>query len=112
VSDLERARWFYHTLLGFDVVAYYGRQALFVSAGGYHHHIGLNTWAGAGAPPPPSDTVGLRRFSIVVPTAAEVDRLAARLQAAGTEVENISDITPGISFRDPDEIGIEIRTAL
>lgn len=110
VSDLERARWFYHDVLGFDIVAYYGRQALFVSAGGYHHHIGLNTWAGVGASPPAPDAVGLRRFTIIVPSHVEVERLAERLRGAGVVTKTIPGPRAGIRFRDHDRIGIEIRS--
>jgi catechol 2,3-dioxygenase len=111
VSDLERARWFYHEVLGFDIVTYYGTQALFVSAGGYHHHIGLNTWAGVGAPPPPPGSVGLRRFTIRVPDAAEVGRLVRRLQQTDVHVEEVpgSGGPRAVHFRDPDTIGIEVQ---
>ena len=67
VGDLNRARQFYTEVLGFDIVAHYGQDALFISAGGYHHHIGLNIWAGVGAPPNPEDATGLRYFTITLP---------------------------------------------
>src|SRR2546430_1065249 len=67
VADLERALRFYRDALGFDVTTWYGRDAVFLSAGGYHHHIGLNTWAGRGAPPPPAGTTGLYHFAVFYP---------------------------------------------
>src|SRR2546425_11379749 len=67
VSDLDRALSFYRDVLGFEVTSRYGRDAVFLSAGGYHHHIGLNTWAGRGAPAPPPGTTGLYHFAILYP---------------------------------------------
>src|SRR2546425_6965429 len=67
VSDLERSLAFYRDVLGFEVTTRYGREAVFLSAGGYHHHIGLNTWAGRGAPRPPAGTTGLYHFAILYP---------------------------------------------
>ena len=72
--------------------------ALFVSAGGYHHHVGLNTWGTAGAPPPPEGARGLRRLEVVVPGAAEVDRIEDRARAAGAAVERDE---AGLRLRDP-----------
>ena len=85
VSNLEAAERFYHGVLGFDVSVRRYPGALFVAAGGYHHHIGLNTWAGPGAPPPPRGARGLERFEVVVPDAAELERVSARIVAAGLE---------------------------
>ncbi|HMA36190.1 MAG TPA: VOC family protein [Chloroflexia bacterium] len=82
VGDIPQAQAFYHDVLGFDVVVTLP-GALFVSAGGYHHHLGLNTWQSRGAGPAPAGSAGLREFSIVVPDAAELARVAARLTAAG-----------------------------
>jgi len=98
VADLQRAVAFYHDLLGFDLVARYGPQAAFLSAGGYHHHIGLNTWAGAGAPPPPAGSVGLDFFTIYLPGRAELDQEARRIKDAGTTLEEKED---GLMVRDP-----------
>lgn len=83
VADIEQARVFYCDVLGFDLVQRYGASALFVSAGGYHHHIGLNTWAGQGAPPAPAGSAGLRGYQIVLPDGAALDQTVARLAAAG-----------------------------
>jgi catechol 2,3-dioxygenase len=85
VSDLAAAERFYHGVLGFDVSVRGYPGALFVAAGGYHHHVGLNTWAGEGAPPPPPGARGLERFEVVVPDTDELERVAARVAAAGLE---------------------------
>jgi catechol 2,3-dioxygenase len=82
VADLDAAVRFYTTLIGFDLVVRLADSAAFLSAGGYHHHLGLNTWAGVGAPPPPPDAVGLRGFTIALPSEAERERVLARLRAA------------------------------
>jgi len=82
VADLAQAEEFYHGLLGFDIMVRY-EGALFLSAGGYHHHIGLNIWQSAGAPPPPPDVVGLRSFIVELPSAAAREQVQARLSAAG-----------------------------
>jgi catechol 2,3-dioxygenase len=86
VGALDQAEAFYHGLLGFDIVARVP-GALFVSAGGYHHHIGLNTWQSRGAPRPPADAAGLREFVIVLPEAQARDQLAARLEGAAVPFE-------------------------
>ena len=83
VSDLTAARQFYVDVLGFELMQRYGSSALFVSAGGYHHHIGLNTWAGVGAPPPPPGAIGLRHFTVRLPDRPAIDQLAQRLRAGG-----------------------------
>ena len=83
VSRLDEAERFYLGVLGFDLVMRYGPSALFVSAGGYHHHVGLNTWAGVGAPRPPAGAVGLRHFVVQVRDAAELERVRGRVRAAG-----------------------------
>lgn len=87
VSDLKEAQEFYTQVLGFDIVANYGDSALFVSAGGYHHHIGLNTWAGVGAPPVPEQAAGLDYYELVLPDQAELAAVVQRLKDAGTAVE-------------------------
>src|SRR5215211_8376182 len=79
VSDLERAIGFYHGVLGFDVTQRYGRQAAFLSAGGYHHHIGLNTWESAGGSPPAPGTTGLYHFAINYPTHRDLAAALTRL---------------------------------
>lgn len=100
VGDLEAAERFYAGILGFDVTQRYGSGALFLSAGGYHHHVGLNTWLGAGAPPPPPGAAGLRRCDFVLSSRAETARLRERLEKAGVPVE----AAPGdgaLAVRDP-----------
>lgn len=77
VPDIVLAEAYYRDFLGFDLVTRYGSRAVFLSAGGYHHHIGLNSWAGKGAPPPPPDAVGLRSFTIHLPDAGQIEELAA-----------------------------------
>jgi len=105
VADLRQAEAFYCDLLGFDLVTRYGPSALFVSAGGYHHHIGLNTWAGVGAPPPPPGTVGLRDFTLCLPGQAELDRIVEHLRLAGVEFE---EAVGTISLQDPAGNGIRL----
>jgi len=104
VAGLDEAVRFYHEGLGFDVM---GRapafQAAFLSAGGYHHHLGVNTWQGEGAPTPPADALGLRHFTVVVPDAAEVERVRLRLQAQEVEV---SGREGALLARDPSGNGV------
>jgi catechol 2,3-dioxygenase len=107
VSDLGTAGRFYVEALGFTPMQRYGPSALFVSAGGYHHHVGLNTWQGAGAPPPPADATGLRHFEIALPSGEEVAEVAARLAAAGVPRENRED---GPLFRDPSGNALVLRS--
>jgi catechol 2,3-dioxygenase len=97
VADLREAERFYHQILGFEVTAQMP-GALFVSAGGYHHHIGLNTWESRGAPPPPENSLGLRFFSVELPTAEEIERLAERLARADWPLQKWGD---GLAVRDP-----------
>jgi catechol 2,3-dioxygenase len=98
VSRLDEAERFYVGVLGFELMQRYGPSALFVAAGGYHHHIGLNTWAGVGAPPPPPGAIGLRHFVVKMPSEAARDAVAARLQSASVPF----DVTPdGLLVRDP-----------
>ncbi|HEX6385964.1 MAG TPA: VOC family protein [Anaerolineae bacterium] len=103
VGNLEEAEAFYTQVLGFDLVTRYGPSAAFVSAGDYHHHIGFNTWAGVGVPPPPDDAAGLRWYEIRLPSAAERDRVVARVREAGLAVGERPD---GFMVRDPAENGI------
>ena len=98
VRDLEEAVRFYRDVLGFDLMARYGGQAAFLSAGGYHHHVGANTWNSLGAAPPPDGAAALRHATIVLPGAAERDRVAARVEAAGGEAEERDG---GVVVRDP-----------
>jgi catechol 2,3-dioxygenase len=98
VADVPEAEAFYNGTLGFDVVARYGADATFMSAGGYHHHIGANVWAGRGVTPPPAGSAALRHATILLPDAAEVDRVAARVANAGQEPAQTED---GTLVRDP-----------
>jgi catechol 2,3-dioxygenase len=98
VAGLDAAQKFYVDVLGFDLMLRFGPSALFVSAGGYHHHIGLNTWAGVGAPAPPAGSVGLRYFVVRLPDEGERDRVVARAREAGVEVETVPE---GVAVRDP-----------
>jgi catechol 2,3-dioxygenase len=109
VSDIALAEKFYVETLGFDVTAR-GPGALFVSAGGYHHHLGLNTWQSRGAPPAPEDSAGLREFSLVLPDTSEIERAAARMGTAGFVVERDQE---GVLLRDPFEnrIRLTVRVA-
>lgn len=105
VADLRQAEAFYCSVLGFDLVQRYGASALFVSAGGYHHHIGLNTWAGIGAPPPPTDSAGLRFFTVTLPDAEALAQTVGRVQAAGWPVEEQVD---GWHLQDPSTNGMRL----
>lgn len=105
VRRIDEAQSFYCGLLGFDLIQRYGPSALFVSAGGYHHHVGLNTWAGVGAPPAPAGSAGLRYFTMVVPDEASLASLVARVQQAGIAVTPQSD---GWYLHDPSGNGIRL----
>jgi catechol 2,3-dioxygenase len=98
VSHLDPAERFHREVLGFDVMQRWGDSARFLSAGGYHHHLGLNTWAGVGAPPPPPGATGLRWWEVHVPEAAVVDGIAARAEAAGLGYERVPG---GVRLADP-----------
>jgi catechol 2,3-dioxygenase len=108
VRDIGEAAAFYRDALGFDEMARLGDQALFLSAGGYHHHIGANTWAGEGATPPPPGSAALRHATVVLPDAAERDRVAARAADAGAEPVEVAG---GILLRDPSENALLLATA-
>ncbi len=110
VSNLERALAFYVDLLGFEVTARYGTSAIFLSAGGYHHHIALNTWAGEGATPPPLGHTGLYHFAILYPTRKELANILKKLIEAdypltGTAYHGVSE---AIYLNDPDGNGVEL----
>ncbi|HSN74874.1 MAG TPA: VOC family protein [Anaerolineae bacterium] len=105
VADIPQAQAFYCDVLGFDLVQRYGPSALFVSAGGYHHHIGLNTWAGVGAPPAPAGSAGLRYFTVVVPDEASLTSLVGRVQGAGIAVVPQDG---GWQLQDPSGSGIRL----
>ncbi len=106
VANLAEAEQFYTRVLGFQMMQRYGSGAIFVSAGGYHHHIGLNTWAGIGAPPPPEDVAGLRWFEVLLPEEAELEAVRERLQTAGVSFETHDG---GILVRDPSQNTILLR---
>ena len=110
VSDLDRALSFYRDALGFEVTARYGADAVFLSAGGYHHHIGLNTWAGRGAPQPPAGTTGLYHFAILFADRAALAAAVRRVLERGTPLEGASDhgVSEAVYLRDPDGNGIEL----
>ena len=110
VADLERAIGFYRDVLGFEVTQRYGQQAAFLSAGGYHHHIGLNTWESLGGSPPPRSATGLYHLAILYPTRAELADALRRLMAAGIELDGASDhgVSEALYLRDPDQNGVEL----
>lgn len=110
VSDLDRALAFYRDVLGFAVTSRYGADAVFLSAGGYHHHIGLNTWAGRGAPRPAPRTTGLYHFAILLPDRKALAAVVKRVLDRGVALEGASDhgVSEAIYLRDPDGNGIEL----
>lgn len=110
VSDLKRAIDFYQGVLGFEVTQLYGDQAAFLSAGGYHHHIGLNTWGTLGASPPPAGTTGLYHLAILYPTRAALADALRRLIEAKIPIDGASDhgVSEAIYLRDPDDNGVEL----
>ena len=110
MADLERALGFYCGVLGFTLTQRYGREAAFVSAGGYHHHIGLNTWESRGGSPPARDATGLYHLAILYPTRAALGDAFRRLQRAGIGLEGASDhgVSEALYLRDPDENGVEL----
>jgi catechol 2,3-dioxygenase len=107
VADLDDAESFYSGLLGFDVTVRGYPGALFLATGGYHHHIGVNTWMGPGAPPPPGGSRGLEWFELVADDAAAMDELRSRLEDAGVETEDVSN---GLRTRDRSGIGVLVTT--
>jgi catechol 2,3-dioxygenase len=110
VSDLDRALSFYRDVLGFEVTSRFGRDAVFLSAGGYHHHIGLNTWAGRGAPASPPGTTGLYHFAILYPDRKTLAGAVRRVLQAGVPLEGAADhgVSEAIYLRDPDGNGVEL----
>jgi catechol 2,3-dioxygenase len=110
VADLDRALAFYCGVLGFELKQRYGNQAAFVAAGGYHHHIGLNTWESRGGSPPPRGTTGLFHLAILYPTRAALADALKRLHAAGVPLDGASDhgVSEALYLRDPDGNGIEL----
>lgn len=110
VADLDRALAFYRDVLGFTLTQRYGRQAAFLSAGGYHHHIGLNTWESAGGPPPPLGTTGLYHVAILYPSRADLADALRRLLAAGIRLDGAADhgVSEALYLHDPDGNGVEL----
>src|ERR687885_1489650 len=110
VSDLERAVAFYRDVLGFEVQHRYGDQAAFISAGGYHHHIGLNTWESKGGSPPPRGTTGLYHVAIRYPDRAQLGDALRRLVEARWPISGATDhgVSEAIYLSDPDGNGIEL----
>ena len=110
VADLERALGFYRDVLGFELTQRFGSSAAFLSAGGYHHHIGLNTWESEGGRPPAEGTTGLYHLAILYPTRAELGDALRRLQKAGIPLEGASDhgVSEALYLRDPDGNGVEL----
>jgi catechol 2,3-dioxygenase len=110
VADLDRALAFYCGVLGFELTQRFGQQAAFISAGGYHHHIGLNTWESRGGPPPPQGTTGLYHLAILSPTRAALGDALRRLAEANIPLDGASDhgVSEALYLRDPDENGVEL----
>jgi catechol 2,3-dioxygenase len=110
VADLERALKFYRDVLGLEVTDRMGKQAAFLSAGGYHHHIGLNTWESEGGTPPARGTTGLYHVAILYPTRKLLADALQRVLRAGIELEGAADhgVSEAIYLRDPDDNGVEL----
>ena len=110
VADIERALKFYRDVLGFEITTRYGEQAVFLSAGGYHHHIALNTWESLGGSPPPANATGLFHLAILYPTRALLADALRRVLAAGIDLDGASDhgVSEALYLRDPDENGVEL----
>ena len=110
VANLQRAIDFYHGILGFDVTLRLGDSAAFLSAGGYHHHIGLNTWESLGGSPPPPGTTGLYHTALLYPTRAALGDALQRLIRAKIPLDGASDhgVSEALYLRDPDQNGVEL----
>jgi catechol 2,3-dioxygenase len=110
VSDLERSLAFYCDVLGFELMQRWGTRAAFISAGGYHHHIGLNTWESLGGSPPPPGSTGLFHLAILYPTRAALADALRRLISANIPLDGASDhgVSEALYLRDPDENGVEL----
>ena len=110
VADLQRSLDFYCGVLGFELMLRYGTGAAFVAAGGYHHHIGLNTWESLGAQPPPPGTTGLYHLAILYPTRADLADALMRLMKANINLDGASDhgVSEALYLRDPDQNGVEL----
>ena len=110
VADLDRAIGFYSGVLGFEIMQKYGTQAAFLSAGGYHHHIGLNTWESRNGTPPPAGHTGLYHTAILYPTRRDLADALKRLMAANISLDGASDhgVSQALYLRDPDGNGVEL----
>lgn len=110
VANLDRALGFYCGVLGFELMVRMGSSAAFISAGGYHHHIGLNTWESAGGSPPPPRCTGLYHLAILYPNRATLADALRRLMNAGIELDGASDhgVSEALYLRDPDDNGVEL----
>lgn len=110
VADLERSLGFYRDILGFEVTARYGDSAVFLSAGGYHHHLALNTWAGKGALPPPKGHSGLFHHAILYPSRKELAVALQKLIDASYPLTGTADhgVSEALYLNDPDGIGVEL----
>lgn len=110
VADIERSLGFYRDVLGFELTQRFGTQAAFLSAGGYHHHLGLNTWESAGGSPAAAGTTGLYHVAILYPTRAELADALRRLMEAGIQLDGASDhgVSEALYLRDPDGNGVEL----
>jgi catechol 2,3-dioxygenase len=110
VAEIERALAFYCGVLGFELTQRFGEGAAFISAGGYHHHIGMNTWESLGGSPPPPGTTGLYHLAILYPTRAALSDALHRLIAAGIQLDGAADhgVSEALYLRDPDENGVEL----
>ena len=110
VADLNRALGFYCGVLGFELMQKYGTQAAFISAGGYHHHIGLNTWESLGGSPPPPGSTGLFHTAILYPTRADLANALRRLVDHRIQLDGASDhgVSEALYLRDPDQNGVEL----
>jgi catechol 2,3-dioxygenase len=110
VADIDRALAFYSGVLGFEITQWYGHDAVFLSAGGYHHHIGLNTWESRGGSPPPRGSTGLFHAAILYPTRAALADALRRLIKHGITLDGASDhgVSQALYLRDPDGNGVEL----
>ena len=110
VSDLERSIAFYRDVLGFELQQRFGSEAAFLSAGGYHHHVGLNTWMSRGGPPAPADSAGLFHAAFLYPTRAALARAVVRVVESRVPLSGASDhgVSEAVYLADPDQNGIEL----
>ncbi|MGE5436105.1 MAG: VOC family protein [Syntrophothermus sp.] len=110
VADLDKSLSFYRDVLGFEITQWFGSSAVFLSAGDYHHHIGLNTWAGKGATPPPPGHTGLYHFAILYPDRKELAKVIKRIYEVNYKIEGAADhgVSEAVYLLDPDGNGVEL----